>query len=592
MVLALFLGGPWASGCFALPLRLVTIAPITEGRAFLIAALLVSSFTWGVGCTCGESERATPSASMDQQREAWLEACIPSPQRFWDDIRSLAGSELREAHLPETLDQLAMWLSGLPAEQVRGSIDWQAPLLFVVYEPPEGRPGREAFALRSRRADSSPLQVQLGTGPRILEPRDGQRLFVDVDGRTLFLSPSEWALSALRAHPDDRCGPDRRSIEVRVTKALIGSRQIASWVEQKGAWLEASAREATARRGRPTLGDPEVLARMLARWGEGTRARAESSAPLRVTLSASPDMLEATVEGRRRHRTDSRDRPSQSLLRAIAPDAYFAFASEATVEERGRLAHDVVDILAQIAGDRMPPEERHVLESSFSKLASAVDGQVVVALRPSLEPGLLVGLAALESSDPDTAVDALTEATQCFEQGSLQNVLEHLGAHVEVGEPQREAEEEAIAFLVTTPADVSEERGQITRRLMGETPRLAWRRQDRTLLVAFGPEPRPELSRMAEVVTGTAAASIMTQPVLARAAERRPRPQLLCYGWLPAIAGLVTHGGPGAGGLAPGGFALAVGDLDDEANSWQASVLLDSEQLRSLIRWFTGGSGR
>ena len=531
-----------------------------------------------------------PLLRTNEERHGWRPVSRHRNRSGTTSRASLAPRSGRLVSLQRST-KLSMWLSGLPDEQVRGSIDWSAPLFFAMYEPLEGRPLREAFALRTRRTTSSPREV-LSTGPRILEPQDGQRLFVDVEGPTLFLSPSEWALSAVRAHPDDSCSPDREAIEVRVTKALLNSRQVTSWVERQGAWLEASAREATARRGRPTLGDPEVLARMLARWGEDSRARFEESAPLRITLSASPEMIETAVEGRRRQRRESRNRPSPNLLRAIAPDAYLAFTSEATVDERQRYAHDVVDIFAQIAGDRMPREERDELEGAFSKLASAADGRVAGALRPALEPGPLVGLAVIESSDPDATAIALTEATQCFGKGSLQNVLEHLGAHLEVGEAHREAEEETIAFAVTTPPDMNEERGQITRRLIGEAPRLAWRRLEGTLLVAFGPEPLPELSRLSEAVSGTAAASILTQPVLARAAEGRPRPELLCYGWLPSIAGLVTQGGPRAGGLPPGGFAVAVGDLDDEADSWHASVLLDGEQLRSLIRWLTGGSGR
>lgn len=566
-------------------------APRARALLLLLAASSAPLWAGASGCTCGRDARERADEARPATRDAWLEVCLPSPRQLWNDLRALGGSELAAARLPATLDGLAAALTGVTSEQLANTVDWEAPLEIVLFEPPEGRPLAEALAVRTRLAGPAG-----GSGRREVEGRGGRTLHFAAEGGRLSFSWSEWALAAARARPAVACRGGADAV-VDVTEALLGSRQAVAWVARRGAWLEASAREATARRGRPTLGDPEVLARMLSRWGEATRARAQAGAPIALTLAVGPEALDLTIEGRAPAAASEPAvaAPRADLLRLVAPDAYLAVATTATAAARREHARGVVEVLARVFGDRMPASERAELDAAFSRLAGATEGRLVVALRPSLEPGPIVGLAALECADPAEAAGALAGAASMFGRGSLQNLLEHLGARVELappppGAPASPGEAGAIAFRVAAPAGVDEARGQVSRRLLGASPTLAWRSREHVLLAAFGPDPQPELDRLAEASgpAGADTASVLTQPALAHVTEHTPGAGLALYGWLPALAGLLTQAAPGASGLQPGGLALTVGD-GEAPGRWRAALRLDREQARSLIPWLVGG---
>lgn len=555
------------------------------GSRIALSSLTTLIVVLSLSCDSCDQDDSSPTHSLD--RPVWLRACVRSPSRLLSNFRSVAGASLGLTRTPTSVDQLASGLLDIDANQLEESIDWGAPALVMIWNPGEGRSLREGIGLRLRR----PVSRRSVTGSRSIETSEGQ-IFLHADGVHLYAAFSEWALAGVRGSDlgltcELDPGASQEAVEATVEPGLIASDAVKGWVARQGAWLEASARQGTARHGRSDLGDPETAARRLARWGEARRARLEASAPLKLNLQLSAEALhldlEQTEAEQERRRSPSRAGGHLSL---IAPDAYLALTSHNTDQERRRQAAEVVGTVAQVAGDRMPAGERDELDQRLGRLAETVDGWLTLALRPALQPGPVVALAALESRDAEATAAALDQVAELLTRGYLGRALELLGARVTIAE--REANR--ISFAVTSPAEGEEESGSRLEgigRLLGPSPSLAWRLQSDLVLIAFGPEASRELSRLSESAAAEPTSSILTQPTLAQVAGARPEASLLAYGWAPAVMGILTQGGPSASGLPPGGFALAVGSTGDHAEK-VTTVRLDRAQIQSLLRWLTG----
>jgi hypothetical protein len=529
--------------------------------------------------TCSDDASPEQGRAPEATPAVWVRACIGSPEAFWRELGPTTG-------IAGTVEDVAAAISGVPVDQLRGEVDWRAPLSLVLFQPEDGRliGGRgNSLAVVLRRPRGAPAPS--GGEERRDVATAGEPLKLLADGELIVLSRSTSVLGPARDEARRSCRPEAErsgSARVEIDPRLLASQAVTSWVSRQGAWLEASAREATARRGRPTLGDPETLARMLARRLEETRVRTERAAPVRleVTPSAAGLLIEASAA-----RSPLSDEPGSAPahpapLAAIPPDAYLVSAWWSNGAHRSDGAHGLFDAWSRVAGDRLGDEERGRLEAVATRLAEAREGWLVVALRPALTAGPLVALAVVETRSPGVLIDALVEGAGLLGQGYPRSALEHFGARVELVEQRREESDGDLRFRIATPDGVSGERGDLLRLVLGPEPTLAWRAHDqRTVLVVYGPEPGRELDRLAESLRGETA-SILAQPVVEGVVGSVEGAQWIGYGQPGVLGALLTRGGPMAGGLATGGVSVATRAT---GNGWHAAARLGPEQVRALI---------
>lgn len=541
---------------------------------------------WG-SCDACDGDRAGPEADREGPApEVLARVCVPSPAGLWDELRETAG-------LTYTVEQVAAELIGLPRDQLSSEVDWQRPLTAVLFQPPTKEISREAaVVVVSRPAGAPPPSISGGAEQRTINTSGGQ-LQLRADRDTIALARGDRTLAPGQAVARGFCPPGKNgapALVAEISPELLDSREVKSWVARRGAWLEATARQATARRGRPTLGDPETLARILARRLEETRARAREAAPLRLTLSPTAEGMLLRLSGSRSPLSERAggEPPSRPPpLGFFPPDAYLVIASWSGGEARRDHAGELIGAWARVAGDRLPAEERDQLRALATRVAEASDGWVALALRPALEPGPLVALAVVETEDPAALTSALAESAETLSRGYLQSALEHLGARIEVAEQHRSDETGAVRFRVEPPPSPEGrdhggdpgERGSVVRTLTGSEPTLAWRAQAGRVLIVFGPDPDRELARLVESAEGSPA-SILTQPLLAAVVEARPRARFYGYGWTPALGAALTRGAPAAQGLPEGGVALASGP---EGGEWRAAIHLGPDQVVALL---------
>jgi hypothetical protein len=497
---------------------------------------------------------------------------VPSPAHFWGEIS-------RSLELSYSVGQVAASLIGLPEDQLEGEVDWNRPMTVVVYPSPSKRLSSEAMAVVIGRPEGA-IMPPGGADERTLSTSKGT-LHLLADQETIALSASRENLAPARAEARELCSRSddpRPQVTLELSPRLLDSPEVVSWVARQGAWLEASARQATARMGRSTLGDPEALARMLARYLEEIRGRAREAAPLRLELNATGvGVMVDLIGGRSPLSDDAGGSPTEPPpLALVPPDAYLVIASWTGSEPRRAGAQQLVESWARVAGDRLPDDERQQLETLWTGLAAASDGWVVLTLRPALEPGPVVALASVEARDPSALIDSLTQSVEALDRGYLRTTLEHLGTRVELAE-RRDGE---LGLRVTPPEGDEGERGSVVRTLTGESPTLAWRvRGGGRVLIAFGPDPERELDRMVEA-SEAPLSSILSQPLLADVVEAHPSASFVGYGWTPGVGALVTRGAPSAQGLPEGGVALATGMSEDR---WRAAIHLGPDQVRAVI---------
>lgn len=551
-------------------------------------------------CTCGSSEGYGGETTFEG-RPALLRGCVLDPQSALLDFRALAGDSFDGHRLPSTFEPLLSRLLGIPEDQLRDVADWSQPGRFALFEPPGGEPLTEGLAVHLRRPTGA--AVVRPTAERLVETAGGA-LHLAAEGDDLWAANSAWALEAARAEGSfPTCDTEGGEITLELAPELLGSRPVERWIARQSAWLESSARQGTARYGRSELGDPEVAARAIGRWAETSRAGIEGEAPLRLRVDISAQSLELRVDGvgevaaRGDGGADSGDE-ARSRLSLIAPDAYFAIATRGTSAERAEWAQSAVDVVARVAADRMADEERERLGAAATALARQLDGELLLALRPALEPGPMVLLAAAECERPNEVIDAILELAGQTSSGHLRRSLEHLGAPLSVSERAEEGGRGSVALELDSEeaeraASENDEpaRRSRLRQLLGSEPRLAWQVEEGLLLVALGQRPESELARMAEAAAGPSASSILAQPTLASVVDGDGAEDLVCFLWAPSLIGLLTQGGPGAGGLAPGGLAFS-SRSGAEGEPWRGRLALDEEQLRSLLRWATGERAR
>lgn len=537
-------------------------------------------------CRSCDENAANPASEVEEGElpPLLVRGCLQSPEKLWADIGPMAG-------INASIEQVAARISGVPTDQLEGEIDWERPLTVALVQPPEKRLSTEAVALvLSRPAGAS--RPSGGVDRRRITTAKAP-LHLRADGTTIALSLSEWTLAAASAEAHRSCDPEQPGetpVSIEVTPELLSSRDVVQAVARRGAWLEATAREATARKGRPTLGDPETLARMLAARLEKTRARAVEAGMLRFGLTSSSEGLQIELRAASSPFTEggsSTPPPRPPPLKLLPPDAYFVLASWATGDERREGAKQLVESWARIAGDRLAGEERQRFDDVATRVALARDGWFAIAFRPALRPGPLLAVAVIETGDASGLIEALIDGAELLTQGYLGSALEHLGARAELAETRRGEGEGELLLRFSAPEGVPEERGSVLRALTGANATLAWRTigEDR-VAVAFGPDSTQELARLAEADAG-AASSILTHPVLSGVIDARPGADYLLYALPSALGSLFTRGAPMARGLTPDGVAAATGGDDGQ---WRATIHLGPEQVGSLFEAsFTSG---
>jgi hypothetical protein len=561
-------------------------------RALVSLAVVVGC----TGCTCGSAgvarDGGAPAARARVARAVWLRACIPAPRALLTDLRALVDDAAGRP-LPDDPDRLAAHLVGIAPETLAGTVDWDGAAEILLLEARAGRPAIEGLALRLQRHPQDRGRTA-ATGRRVVQAAGGP-VHLEADREHLWLAWDEAALAAARARPGAAaaCAPGDESLRGEVAPAFLASEVLTAWVARHGAWLEATARQGTARQGRSEIGDPEAAARALAAWLEATRARLHGAAPLELSALIGPEAARINVVGASpRHQRAAPVRGGgEERFALIAPDAYLVVAERAATASRRDDARAAVDTAFRVAGDRLGGEERGGIEEDATALASSLDGWSIVALRPALEAGPLAGVAVLESPDPTAAAAALDRVARRLTGGLFAGrVLEHLGGRVErVVATEATAEGAGLRFVVAArPAatrDAGAAPGDVLATLAGAAPALAWRQRRGVLLAAFGQDPAAELGRLDEALAHGATPSVLGQPVLRAALAHGGSVDSVVYGWAPAVAGLLTHGGPPPSGLPPGALALTRGT--DSAGRPRATLHVDGPQVRSLVRLAT-----
>jgi len=542
----------------------------------------------GASCTCDGEREEGPEGERADPPATWLRVCFEDPSATWSAFRALAGDSLDPYGAPADVGDLAARLTGLPREQLAESVDFDRPLSVVLSEPTEDQNLYDTLALvGTRKAGPSGLGHGEAVGRRELDGPDGTKLHLHAGRDLVGIARTTASLEAGLAAAGRPCatGPagSRPDVVAEVAPELLQSEAVGAWVERHGAQLEASARQATARRGRSTLGDPEALARWLGRLGQDRLRRAGRAAPLRIDLSLGPEGLDLTATAEGGPAAEAPEASPRAQLALLPPDAYLVVATHASGEDRAAAARRRMESLGRVAGEHLEAEDRERLEASLVSYSEAISGWMTVALRPGLEPGPAIVLVVAECSDPRAAGEALAEVVGHVGEGYLHEVLDHLGAAVTV-HPTTEPEGVGgtVRLAVSTPEWVTDERGQTVRLLLGEAPSLAWQvHGEGTLLAAFGPDSARELGRLREAAAaGSGGASVLTQPAVTTLSEPRAGVDLFLYMWTPHVAALPTRGAPGAGGMPRGGLALAADAPDGRG---RLSLRMDGEQVRSLL---------